>query len=78
MKKVFYTVYLKKTDEIVAIGDAEQCRNQLGKPSVSAFYSMVSKNKLGKHNNYVVLSELMNSSDLDENPDSDDNHVGLI
>lgn len=57
MKKIYYTVYLNKTDEIVACGNAEECRKQLGKASIESFYSLVSKNRLGVQRRYTVLEE---------------------
>ena len=57
MKKLYYTVYLNKTDEIVAVGDAEECQKQLGKTSLASFYSLVSKNRLGVQKRYTILQE---------------------
>lgn len=55
-KMLYYTVYLSKTDEIVATGIACDCAKQLGK-TLSGFYSMVSKNELGKHKKYSFVKE---------------------
>ena len=52
----FYTVYLRKTDEIVASGTAVECAAKMNK-SVNCFYSLVSKNTKGKQKKYVVVVE---------------------
>ena len=59
MKKIYYyTVYLAKTDEIVASGTSKECAKELGK-SLNNFHSTVSKNKLGKHKKYSILKEIL-------------------
>ena len=52
----YYTVYLSKTDNIVASGTAKECAHQLRK-SINGFYSMVSKNTLGIHKKYSFVKE---------------------
>ena len=54
MKKIYYTVYLNKTDKIVAVGDSEECRKQLGKTSLASFYRLVSKNRLEVQKRYTI------------------------
>lgn len=57
MKEVYYyTVYLKKDDEIVVSGTARECARYMNK-SLNGFHSMVSKNTLGVENKYTVLKE---------------------
>lgn len=56
-KKIsYYTVYIAKTDEIIASGIASDCAEQLGK-TLNGFYSMVSKNTLGIHKKYSFVKE---------------------
>ncbi len=52
----YYTVYLRKTDEIVVSGTAVECAEKM-KKSLNCFYSLVSKNRKGKHKKYVVVVE---------------------
>ncbi len=61
-KKNFYTVYLRKTDEIVVSGTAVECAAKMNK-SVNCFHSLVSKNRKGKQKKYVVVVE---ADDLEE------------
>lgn len=57
MKRLkYYTVYLKKTDEIIASGIAIDCAVQM-KKSLNGFLSMVSKNRKGIQNKYSIISE---------------------
>lgn len=64
MRNFYYTIYLNKNDEIVASGDAEECCKQMGKKSLESFYSLVSKNRLGKRNKYTIVTEkIKNFSD---------------
>lgn len=51
----YYSVYLKKTDELVAQGSAEECTEQLGYTCVTTFYSMLTRTKQGKLNKYVFI-----------------------
>lgn len=51
----YYSVYLKKTDELVAQGSAEECTTQLGYTCVSTFYAMYTRSKQGKLNKYIFL-----------------------
>lgn len=59
---VFYTVYLKRTDEIVASGSSICCAKQMNK-SLNGFHSMVSKNTKGKQNKYEILKENVSPDD---------------
>lgn len=56
-ERLYYTVYLNKTDEIVASGNAEECAKQLSKKSLASFYSLVSKNRVGVQKRYTVVTE---------------------
>ena len=56
----YYTVYLRKTDEVVVSGNSRECAKVMGK-SVNCFHSLVSKTLKGKQNKYDVLVE-----DVDE------------
>lgn len=49
----YYTVYLSKTDQVVASGYAEECAEQL-KMSSHSFYSMISRVKSGANHKYEV------------------------
>lgn len=59
----YYTVYLRKTDEVIASGTSKECARIL-KKSVNGFHSMVSKNLKGKQNKYDVIVE--EDNDLEE------------
>lgn len=48
-----YTIYLKKTDCIIASGTAEECANQMGR-SVGAFHSLVSRANRRKTKRYEI------------------------
>lgn len=52
----YYTVYDKKTDEIIASGNARECANQMHR-SVESFYCTVSRNRRGIYSKYVVVVE---------------------
>lgn len=52
----YYTVYLKKSDELLASGYANECAEQMN-ISVHSFYSMVSRVKSGKNNKYEVFTQ---------------------
>ena len=60
MKKIYYTVYLSKTDEIIASGTGIECMKQLQKKSLNSFYSLVSKNLKGVHKKYNIYKEYLN------------------
>lgn len=51
-----YTVYLRKTDEIVAVGTAEECALQLGLKRGS-FYTIVGKTLKGVLRKYEFIVE---------------------
>lgn len=55
-KKQYYTVWLSKTDQIVATGTAEECAEQLGMTKAS-FYSLVWRAREGMRKKYTVLQE---------------------
>lgn len=54
---MFYIIYLKKNDKIVAVGNAGECAEQLGCKSVRAFYALVSNVKHGKNKRYEIVTE---------------------
>ena len=59
----YYTVYLNKTDEIVAFGTAKECAEKLHLADVEVFYATVSKNKSGILKKYtVVVDEMVRKS----------------
>lgn len=55
-KKLFYTVYRRSDDEIVAVGDVESCCKQLGITKVNSFYGMISRQRRGKKQKLYVYS----------------------
>lgn len=52
-KTTEYTVYLKKTDEIIVAGDAATCADGLNM-SMHSFYSLVSRVRSGKNQKYEI------------------------
>ena len=46
--KRYYTVYLCKTDEVIAQGTAEECAKQMGFSQANSFFSSLVKHKNGK------------------------------
>lgn len=50
----YYTVYRKKDDTVLAQGNAEECRKQLGFKTLQVFYSVVSRVNRGKTEKYEV------------------------
>ena len=61
----YYTVYLRKTEQIVASGTARECTKTLGFCNVASFYSVVSKSTHGKAHRYDVVID-RGDSDEDE------------
>ncbi len=59
---IFYTVYLKRTDEIIASGSSISCAKQMNK-SLNGFHSIVSKNTKGKQHKYEILKENLSLDD---------------
>lgn len=53
----YYTIYEKKTEKVVAFGTAKEYAKQMNR-SVSSFYCTVSRNRLGKHHKYVIVSDV--------------------
>ena len=51
----YYTVYLRKTDEIVAFGTSKECTEKMGLADVEQFYALVSKNRAGLQKRYVIV-----------------------
>ena len=63
MKRKYYTVYLNKTDEIIAVGDSAQCAKRLH-TTVGSFYSTVTNCKKGKNFKYsIVIDDMADSED---------------
>ncbi len=60
-RKQFYTVYLSKTDEIVASGTAAECASAL-KRTLASFYCLVTRVRNGNLKKYEIAQE-----DYDEN-----------
>ncbi|MGN0830847.1 MAG: hypothetical protein ACI4NI_06065 [Candidatus Ornithospirochaeta sp.] len=56
VKKIYYTIYLRKTDEVVAFGNSEECAAMMNR-SLSSFYCMVNRNRNGKQHKYIIVSE---------------------
>ena len=54
---LFYTIYLSKTDEVIASGTAMECVKQMNMKSLNAFHSMVSKSTKGLRKKYTVVKE---------------------
>lgn len=57
-----YTVYLNKTDEIVATGTSRKCAASLGL-TLDSFYCMVSRVRRGKNQKYSVVTTEEDDSD---------------
>lgn len=51
-----YTVYNAKTDDILAVGNSEECAKQLG-IRVNSFYKAVIKSNRGESKRYVILTD---------------------
>ncbi len=54
-KKKYYTVYLRKTDEIVAFGTSDECTEILHLTNVEQFYALVSKTRSGRLTRYAIV-----------------------
>ena len=52
----YYTIYNRKTEEVVAFGTAKECAQQMNR-SLASFYCTVSRNKLGKHHKYIIVTD---------------------
>lgn len=61
---LYYTVYLAKTDEVVAYGTSAECAKQMGK-NINGFHSLVSKNRSGKHYKYIIVFDNDSTEDTD-------------
>lgn len=60
-----YTIYLRKNDNIVASGTAEDCAKQMG-TSIGSFYAIASRVKSGKTKKYEIYSYYDNDVELEE------------
>lgn len=56
VKRNYYTIYLKKTDAVVAFGNSEECAAMMNR-SLSSFYCMVNRNRNGKQHKYIIVTE---------------------
>ena len=63
--KRYYTVYLCKTDEVIAQGTAEECAKQMGFSQANSFFSSLVKHKNGKAHKYIFVSD---ADELEEVP----------
>lgn len=61
-KIAYYTIYLRKNDEIVASGTAKECARQMGKKPKDILY-IASNSKYGRNNKYDVLVERVEKSE---------------
>lgn len=57
MNQKYYTVWSRKTDEVLACGTSEECAKMLGMSSSASFRCMVSRSAKGRNKRYVVLKE---------------------
>ena len=63
----YYTVYRRKTDEIVTCGTAAECTKALGYANKGSFLSIVSKSRKGKPGKYEFI--------VDDNPYDEETEV---
>ena len=68
MSVLYYTVYRRGTDEIVAYGTAQECARIMG-ASLNTFYSIVSKNRKGIRSTYDILTERLEDIEGEEDGD---------
>jgi hypothetical protein len=52
----YYTVYLNKTDEVIAFGNARECAEMMG-TSLGSFYSTISRARRGEIAKYSIEVE---------------------
>lgn len=52
-KQYYYTVYRKKDDKILAVGDADACAKQLGMKR-NSFYGMIASLRTGRTKGYEI------------------------
>lgn len=57
-QKMHYTVYLSKTDEIVAFGSADECAKTM-EMNKKTFISIVSKSLRQGRTKYTILKEII-------------------
>lgn len=53
---IYYTIYLEKTDEIVAFGTGEECARML-KKTMNNFRCLVSRSVSGENKKYLIVKE---------------------
>lgn len=56
--RVYYTIYLNSSDEIVAFGTSKECAEQLG-TSISGIYNIACKTRKGVLKKYTVIKDLV-------------------
>lgn len=62
----WYTVYMAETDEIVAVGTAEDCARQLGMGRTASFRQKASRAKYNGKAKYKILSEKLTEEEMRE------------
>lgn len=51
----YYAIYSAWTDELLAEGNARECKKQLGCASLDTFYALVSRSERGINKSYRVV-----------------------
>ena len=59
----YYEVYLALTGELLAKGNARECKEQLGCSSLDTFYSLVNRSYRGINKRYTVVKKKGGESD---------------
>lgn len=62
---LYYSVYLRKTDELVAFGPAANCAKMLGLKNVDVFYRTMNAVRKGRNKKYEFYSEPLYSEEYD-------------
>lgn len=60
---VYYTVYLRESDEIIAYGTAEEC-SKIMKMNKKTFISTVSKTLKHNRSKYTILKERLSAEEF--------------
>lgn len=53
----YYEVYSAKTGELLARGNARECREKLGCSSMDTFYALVNRSARGINKSYKVIKK---------------------
>lgn len=56
MRRCYYAVYLRKTDELVCSGTVEECAAQMGR-SIGSFKTLLVRVRSGKNRKYELYQE---------------------